>query len=68
MIVGLKKAILHILDTSSGVGMFSDELLDVEDAQINTFITTHIEKVYESAALREAEFKETSGFKAKIEQ
>ena len=48
MIVGLKKAILHILDTSSGVGMFSDELLDVEDAQINTFITTHIEKVYES--------------------
>ena len=68
MIVGLKKAILHILDTSSGVGVFSDELLDVADAQINTFITTHIEKLYESASLRKAEFKPTSGFMAKIQQ
>lgn len=68
MIVGLKKAILHILDTSSGVGVFSDELLDVTDAQINTFITTHIEKLYESASLRKAEFKPTSGFMAKIQQ
>lgn len=68
MIVGLKKAILHILDTSSGVGVFSDELLNVSDAQINTFITTHIEKLYESAALRKADFKEASGFSAKIEQ
>ena len=68
MIVGLKKAILHILDTNSGMGVFSDEMLDISDAQINTFITTHIEKLYESAALRKAEFKEASGFKGKIEQ
>lgn len=68
MIVGLKKAILHILDTNSGMGVFSDELLDVTDAQINTFITTHIEKLYDSATLRKAEFKPTSGFRAKIEQ
>lgn len=68
MIVGLKKAILHIIDTNSGLGVFSDELLDVQDAQINTFITTHIERVYESAALRSAEFKETSGFNAKLQQ
>ncbi len=68
MIVGLKKAILHILDTSSGVSVFSDELLDVTDAQINTFITTHIEKLYDSASLRKAEFKPTSGFMAKIHQ
>lgn len=68
MIVGLKKAILHILDMGSGTGVFSDELLDVADAQINTFITTHIEKIYESAVLRKADFKESSGFRAKIEQ
>ena len=68
MIVGLKKAILHILDASSGVNVFSDELLDIENAEINTFITKHIEKIYESAALRQAEFKETSGFRAKIVQ
>ena len=68
MIVGLKKAILHILDTNSGINVFSDEELDTENAEINNFITKHIEKIYESAALRPAEFKETSGFRAKIEQ
>lgn len=68
MIVGLKKAILHILDTGSGTNVFADTLLDVENAEINTFITKHIEKIYESAALRPATFKETSGIRAKIEQ
>lgn len=68
MIVGLKKAILHILDTNSGMGVFSEEMLDVEGAEVNTFITKHIEKIYESAGLRKAEFKENSGFKAKIKQ
>lgn len=68
MIVGLKKAMLHIIDTASGGGIYSDEQLNVEDAQINTFITTHIEKLYESAALRQAEFKEASGFRNKINE
>lgn len=68
MIVGIKKAILHILDAASGTVVYSDELLDTEDAQINTFITTHIERLYESASLRGAEFKSASGFLAKIEQ
>lgn len=68
MIVGIKKAILHILDMTSNMQVFSDEKLDVENAEINTFITKHIEKIYESASLRPAEFKETSGFKAKIVQ
>ena len=68
MIVGLKKAILHILDTNSGMNVFSEELLDIENAQINTFITTHIEKLYESSSLRNAQFKENSGFMAKIRQ
>lgn len=42
MIVGLKKAILHILDAGSGINVYSDELLNVENAEINTFITKHI--------------------------
>lgn len=68
MIVGLKRAILHILDVNSGMNVFSDEVLDVENAEINTFITKHIEKIYESSGLRPAEFKDTSGFRAKIAQ
>lgn len=68
MIVGLKNAILHILDAASGITVYSDERLDTESAEINNFITKHIEKIYESASLRPAEFKETSGFKAKIRE
>ena len=68
MIVGLKKAILHILDANSGLNVLSDTLLDVENAEINNFIARHIEKIYESGSLRPAEFKETSGFKAKLTQ
>lgn len=68
MIVGIKKAILHILDTASGLCVLSDELLDAEDAVINTFITKHIEKIFDSGSLRPAEFREASGFKAKLTQ
>lgn len=68
MIVGLKKAILHILDANSGLNVLSDSLLDVENAEINNFIARHIEKIYESGSLRPAEFKDTSGLKAKVVQ
>ena len=63
MIASLRKAILHILDASSGAFVLSDEELDVSDASINGFITKHIEKVYEDASLRKGEFTESSGFK-----
>lgn len=68
MIVGIKKAILHILDTASGLGVFSDDTLDVESAEINTFITKHIEKLYDSGSLRPAQFRSASGFKARLMQ
>ena len=68
MIVGLKNAILHILDVTSGINVYSDELLDIESAEINNFITKHIEKIYDSASLRPAEFKPASGFRAKIRE
>ena len=66
MIASLKKAVLHILDASSGVIVLSDEELDVTDASINNFITKHIEKIYGDAALRKGEFAENSGFKYQI--
>ena len=68
MIVGIKKAILHIADVTSGLSVFSDEGMDVEDAQINTFITKHIEKLYDSGSLRPADFREASGLRAKLTQ
>lgn len=63
MIASIKRAILHILDANSGVSVYSDEELDVSDASINSFISKHIEKVFEDAGLRNGEFANNSGFK-----
>ena len=62
MIVVIKHAILHILDANSGITVYSDNELDVSDAGINNFITKHIDKVCESAALRTGESNSNSGF------
>lgn len=62
MIVGLKHAILHILDANSGVTVFSDNELDISDAMTDSFITKHIDKVYSDAGARKGEFTQSSGF------
>lgn len=62
MIVGIKHAILHILDANSGVTVYSEGELDVSDAGVNSFITKHIDKVCEGAGLRRGEFNKNSGF------
>ena len=53
MITSLKKA----------VSVYSDGELDVSDAGVNSFITKHIEKIFEDASLRTGEFADNSGFK-----
>ena len=63
MITSLKKAVLHILDAAGGVSVYSDGELDVSDAGVNSFITKHIEKIFEDASLRTGEFADNSGFK-----
>lgn len=68
MIVGINKAILHILDGMSGVTVYSNDELDVSDASINNFITTHIEKCYDDPALRTGEFNDNSGILYHIKQ
>lgn len=68
MIIGLNKAILHILDGMSGITMYSDDELDVADSSVNNFITKHIEKTYEDPALRKAEFNASSGVMYHIKQ
>lgn len=68
MIIGIKKAVLHILDAMSGVTVYSDSELDTEDASINNFITKHMEKVYDGAGLRSGEFTSGSGLKYHINE
>lgn len=68
MIIGIKKAILHILDGMSGMTMYSDNELDVSDASVNSFITKHIEKSYDDPGMRSGEFNESSGILYHIKQ
>lgn len=68
MIVGLKHAILHILDANSGITVFSDKELDISDGMVDSFITKHIDKVYSDSAARHGEFKDSSGLKYHISE
>ena len=63
MIVNVKKAILHILDGNSGITVFSDNEIDLTDVPVASFLTTHIEKIFDDPALRKGEFNDNSGFK-----
>lgn len=63
MIVSINGAILHILDSGHRLPMYSERLLDTEDALINTYIASQVERVYDDASHRNAEFRASSGFK-----
>lgn len=63
MIIDIKRAILHILDGVSGISVFSDMELDVENQSVTAYLAKHIEKVYDDSGLRTGEFNPTSGFK-----
>ena len=55
----IDKAILHILDFNSGMTVFSDEELTVENS-IETFLLKHIEKSMNSQDAKEGKFYEDS--------
>lgn len=68
MIINLKKAILHILDANSGVSVFSKSELDLDEADILSYICTHIDKICDNPAMRTGTFKSNSGFLYKLEE
>lgn len=61
----INKAILHILDFNSGVMVFSDRELTVENS-VETFLLKHIEKSYQDQSLKSGVFYEDSIFKQKL--
>lgn len=68
MIINLKKAILHILDANSGVSVYSQDELDLENNVILTYLCEHIDKVCDDPGMRPGTFKENSGFIYKLRQ
>ena len=68
MIINLTKAILHILDANSGVTVFSQKELDLEEGNILSYICEHIDKVCDDPGMRTGTFKENSGFLYKLRE
>lgn len=65
MVIVIDKAILHILDFNSGLTLYSDELLDLDD-NINLFLAKHIEKSYLSQDAKKGTFYDDSTFKTNL--
>lgn len=61
----IDKAILHILDFNSGMTVYSDEELTVQDS-IETFLYKHIEKSWGSQDAKPGTFYEDSVFQEKL--
>ena len=61
----IDKAILHILDFNSGMTVYSDEELTVQDS-IETFLYKHIEKSWGSQDAKPGTFYEDSAFQEKL--
>lgn len=62
----INKAILHILDFNSGLTVFSDQELTVENST-QTFLLKHIEKSYADQNAKSGTFYEDSAFKEKMQ-
>lgn len=64
--IKINKAILHILDFNSGITVFSEKELDVENTSVSTFLTKHIEKSFNDTNLKSGAFLESSRFKIQM--
>ncbi|MCQ2514189.1 MAG: nucleoid-associated protein [Ruminococcus sp.] len=64
----IKKAILHILDFSSGMSIFSQQSLDFSDEAIHSYLEKHIEKIHKDSSKKSGTFLEESHFAMYFEQ
>lgn len=61
----INQAVLHILDFNSGITVFSDRTLPLENS-VEAFLLKHIEKSYQDQSLKTGDFYEDSVFKQRI--
>lgn len=61
----IKKAILHILDFSSGTTVFSESELDIA-GNVETFLLKHIEKAFHDQSLKNGTFHDDSTAQTQI--
>lgn len=58
----INHAILHVLDFTSGVTVFSQAELDLSSRQVRGFVEKHLKKVRGDAAAKRGTFAQDSGF------
>jgi nucleoid-associated protein YejK len=64
--VKINNIILHILDFNSGITVFSDQEISIENSNINTYLEKHLEKSYNDLNLKIGVFKNESKFKINL--
>jgi len=63
MDITIRKAILHILDSTAAMPVFSQRELDVKDEEVEGFITSHVTKIYSDLGVKDVKFLENSKIK-----
>lgn len=66
MITIINKAILHILDFNSGMTIFSEQELDIQNKSVQIFLTKHIEKIIKDPDAKSGKFYEDSKLKNRL--
>ena len=64
--ITINKSILHILDFNSGVAVFSEQELDMQNNSALTFLTKHIERSFLDSNLKPGSFLEKSNFEKQM--
>lgn len=66
MLITVKHAILHILDFSSGITVFSEQELDLKSSSVTTFLSKHVEKSFTDPNAKAGTFQPDSNFKQQL--
>ena len=65
-LIGINRAILHILDFNSNLTVFSEQELALGDGSVAPYLMKHLERSFCDAALKPGTFNQTSALKADL--
>lgn len=64
----INKSILHILDFTSSLGIFSQKELDLSSTTVNAYIEKHLERIQTDSDQKSGSFLPNSSFQSYLEQ
>jgi hypothetical protein len=66
-LIGINRAILHILDFNSNLTVFSEQELDLDSASVAAFLLKHVERSFFDSDLKHGTFNPPSPFKQQLQ-